>query len=91
VRIALGARPHDVVRMLFAGGLRLSVTGLVLGLPLSVIAMHVAAAEMSLPEINVTLVGSAIPLIVILIASLATWLPARKAATVDPMIALRTD
>jgi ABC-type antimicrobial peptide transport system permease subunit len=91
IRIALGARPSQVVRMLFASGLRLSVAGLVLGLPLSIIAMRLAAAEMVLPDINIAAVGAAVALGVIAVASIATWLPARHAATVPPLIALRAE
>jgi putative ABC transport system permease protein len=91
VRIALGARPQHVVRMLFWSGLRLSFTGLLLGLPLSIVAVHVAAAELTLPNVDITVVGAAIALVVIAVASIATWLPARHAATVHPMIILRAD
>ena len=91
IRIALGARPGRVVGMLFGGGLKLTMAGLLLGLPLSVAAMTVFAAEVRLPGVNVPLVGAAIALLVIAVASLATWIPARRAATVDPMIALRVE
>jgi predicted permease len=89
IRIALGARPGRVVRMLFQSGLWLSIAGLALGLPLSVLAMSIAARTAQLPDINIVVVGATIALLVIGVASFATWLPARRAASVDPMIALR--
>jgi hypothetical protein len=91
VRVALGARPQQVVRMLFGSGLRLSLAGLVLGLPLSAVALQVAQTQLHLPDVNIALVGAAIALLVIGVASVATWFPARRAASVDPVIALRTD
>jgi ABC-type antimicrobial peptide transport system permease subunit len=91
VRIALGARPQQVVRMLFWSGLRLSCAGLLLGLPLSIIAMKIIAAELTLPNVDMGLLGTAIALVVIVVASIATWFPARRAATVDPMIPLRAE
>ena len=91
VRVALGARPQQVVRMLFGSGLRLSLAGLVLGLPLSAVALRVAQTQLHLPDVSIPLVGAAIALLVIGVASVATWFPARRAASVDPVIALRTD
>jgi ABC-type antimicrobial peptide transport system permease subunit len=91
IRTALGARSGQVVRMLFGSGLRLSVAGLLLGLPLSVMAAYFAASEVRLPDVSVVGVGLAIAAIVIGVASLATWIPARRAATVDPTIALRAE
>jgi predicted permease len=91
VRVALGARPQQVVRMLFGSGLRLSLAGLVLGLPLSAVALQVVQTQLQLPDLNIPLVGAAIALLVIGVASVATWFPARRAASVDPVIALRAD
>ncbi len=91
IRIAIGARPRQVVRMFLAAGLRVSALGLVLGLPLSVVAMKLIANEISLPGVNIPLVGAAIALIVLAVATFATWLPARHAANIDPMVALRVD
>ena len=91
VRVALGARPQQVVRMLFGSGLRLSLAGLVLGLPLSAVALQVAQTQLQLLDVSIPLVGAAIALLVIGVASVATWFPARRAALVDPVIALRTE
>jgi putative ABC transport system permease protein len=91
VRIAIGARPREVVWMLFWSGLRLSLAGLVLGLPLSILVTKVAAMELTLPDIDIAIVGGATALAVVAVASIATWLPARHAAAVDPVVTLRTD
>jgi predicted permease len=91
VRVALGARPEQVVRMLFGSGLRLCLLGLALGLPLSAVAMQVVKTRLELLDVNIALLGLVIALLVIGVASLATWLPARQAARVDPMVALRAE
>jgi hypothetical protein len=92
IRIALGARPRQVIAMFFRSGLRLSILGIALGLPLSVVALHLLASSVdSTMPINVPVIGVAIAVVVIAVASLATWIPARKAAGVDPLIAIRVE
>jgi len=93
VRVALGARPRQVIGMFFMSGVRLSMLGVVLGLPLSVVALNFLATNFaeSVPPINMPLVGSAIAAVVIAVAALASWIPARKAAGVDPLVAIRTE
>ena len=91
VRLALGARPQQVVAMLFSSGVRLSVIGLLVGLPISMVVLKVLAQQARLPNINLALVGAAIGGVVVTVASIATWLPARHAARVDPMMSLRAD
>ena len=91
IRIALGARPGQVIGMFFTSGLRLSALGMALGLPLSVVALYLLASKVGKLPINVPLIGLAIAVVVMAIASLATWLPARRAAGVDPLIAIRVE
>jgi putative ABC transport system permease protein len=92
VRVALGARPQQVIRMFFMSGVRLSILGTVLGLPLSVVALYLIASQFaeSMP-INLPLVGAAIAVTVVAVASLASWIPARRAAVVDPLAAIRSE
>jgi predicted permease len=91
IRMALGARPRQVVTLLFTSGVRLSVIGLVLGLPLSVVALRMIATMARIPETSLTGVGLGIAAVVLAVASLATWLPARRASTIDPALTLRTE
>ena len=91
IRVAVGADRASVVRLVLGEGMRLAVIGTALGL--------VAAAGASqllkglLYNVNaldpVAFVG--VPLVLILVAALAVYLPARRAASVDPMKALKTD
>jgi predicted permease len=97
VRVALGAKPRRVVGLLFAQGIRLAGVGLLIGLPLSILALVLVArfgtgdGDLTAAGVNPTLIGGAIAAIVLAVASIATWLPARRAAAVDPMIALRSE
>ncbi|MEP6835694.1 MAG: ABC transporter permease [Gemmatimonas sp.] len=91
VRLALGARPQQVVSMLFSSGVRLSVIGLVIGLPVSMVVLKILAQQAQLPNISLAAVGAAIGAVVVTVASIATWLPARHAARVDPVQSLRAD
>jgi predicted permease len=92
VRVALGARPRQVIRLFFMSGVRLSMLGVVLGLPLSVVSLYLIASQFAdhVP-LNMPLVGLAIAAVVVGVAALASWIPARKAAGVDPLVAIRTE
>jgi putative ABC transport system permease protein len=91
VRMALGARPADVLRMVFGEGLRLVGVGIALGLGLS--ALMLPALSGLLFEVEaadpVSLAASVVLLIVV--AMLACWIPASRAVSVDPVTALRAD
>ena len=97
IRIALGAKPVEVVALLFRQGLWLSGLGLAIGLPLSVLGLAAIGQVMVLTGDNGALpfspagIGAIIAAVVIVVAAIATWLPARRAAIVDPMIALRAE
>jgi predicted permease len=97
IRIALGARPMEVAALLFRQGLKLGGLGLLIGLPLSIAALAMLGSATTITRDNGTMpaspaiIGGIIALVVLTVAAFATWLPARRAAVVDPMIALRTD
>jgi len=91
IRIALGAAQRQVVRLFVRQGLRLSAVGLLLGIGLSVALARVLASAF----VGVASAGmatfAAIAALVVGVTILASWIPARRAATVDPMVALRSD
>ena len=91
IRMALGARAGQVVGMLFAGGVRMSVIGLLIGLPLSVVALRALIVAVRGPQVSTALVGAGIAASVLIVAALATWIPARRAAVINPVIALRAE
>jgi ABC-type antimicrobial peptide transport system permease subunit len=89
VRMALGATTGDVTRMVLKGAFALVCAGLVVGVPLAVASQRVAASLV--PGLAVK---AAIPIgiagaIMIAVALLAAFLPARRAARVQPVTALR--
>jgi predicted permease len=91
IRTALGAQPGEVVRMFFAKGLALSAIGLALGLPLSMIVTRVLVTSLNWPITSSPMLGVATGAGVLMVASVAAWIPARRASTIDPLVALRTD
>ena len=78
--------------MFLVTGVKLGALGVLLGLPLSVAALYAitSSAAQDAPTSR-PLVGVAIAAIVMTVALLATWLPARRAAGVDPLIAIRAE
>ena len=94
IRLALGARPSGVVRMFFVSGLRMGAIGMLVGLPISMLALEVGISQGAIIVPNffsVSMVGIAVAAVVLAVAAAATWLPARKAATVDPATALKAE
>jgi predicted permease len=89
IRMALGARSRDILRMVMGQGLRLSLIGLGLGLIGSSILSHILRALLLGfgPLDPLTFAGSF--LVVMGTALLASYVPARRAARIDPMAALR--
>ena len=93
IRIAVGAKPMRVARMFLASGVRVSAIALALGLPISMGALHLALVQGTViaPQVNVWVVGIGIAVILLLVAAAATWIPARRAALVDPATTLRVE
>ena len=94
IRIAVGGRPQAVARMFLASGVKVGAIGLMLGLPLSMAGVKLAKLQGAIedaPGINVGVIGGVIALLLLGVAAAATWLPARRAAQVDPAATLRVD
>jgi len=89
IRLALGANRADVFRLVAGRGLSLTLIGLVLGLTAS--AMLTRALSSLLFEVSAfdPAVFAAMSLLLVTVALLACWIPARRAMRVDPMVALR--
>jgi putative ABC transport system permease protein len=92
IRMALGARAAQVAGGFVRQGLRLAAFGLVLGVPIALI-MRRAFTDL-LYDLDATVNGLALAAVaatLLLIVALASWLPARRAARVDPVNALRAE
>ena len=94
IRLALGASPSSLLGMMVGHGMKLTTVGLVIGLALALAAFgSIGAVRTLLPGISpmdpMTFV--AVPVVLAMIAFLATWIPARRAGKVDPLVALRVD
>jgi putative ABC transport system permease protein len=91
VRLALGAQRRDVVAMVVGQGLVLAVAGAVLGVVAAVALTRLMTSLLYDVTATDPLTFGAVSLLLLLVAIGASWLPARRATRVDPLIALRSE
>ena len=91
LRLALGAQIRDIVKLVLGGGLRTTLTGAVVGLIGACLLSYflkqklpVFGSDSVLPIVTATA-------LLVTVATLACWLPARRATKVDPTVALRAE
>jgi ABC-type antimicrobial peptide transport system permease subunit len=91
VRVALGAAPSGLLRLIVAEGVGLGVAGAIIGIAYAMLlATFVASMLYGVTRWDpVTLVG--VPLLLTLVAAAACLAPGRRAMRIDPMIALRAE
>jgi putative ABC transport system permease protein len=89
IRLALGARPGDIVRMVVWWGMRLVAVGIVSGALLSIGVRRLLSSLLFgvVPGDPIALIAAVIAMAIA--AGLASYLPARCAGSIDPMVALR--
>lgn len=91
IRIALGARPTSILQMVLGQGMLLTVLGVGIGVAGAVaLTGLVKSLLFEVPPTDV-LTFSAVGLTLLIAAALASYLPARRAAAIDPNVALRAD
>jgi putative ABC transport system permease protein len=91
VRMAIGARPADVVRMVLGEGGRLAIAGVVLGSVLALAGARLIRGLLFDVSATDPLTFAAVAVGLLTVALVASYVPARRATRVDPLIALRGD
>jgi putative ABC transport system permease protein len=91
VRLALGADARDVLGLVLRQGLRLALVGVGVGLLASFAVTRVMRTMLFDVSTTDPLTFVAIPLLLVGVALVASYLPARRATVVDPVVALRTE
>jgi putative ABC transport system permease protein len=89
IRIALGAAGRDLLRMVLGDGLRVAMAGVAVGLAGAWALSRFVASLLYGVRPNDPLTFATVPLLLLLVALLACYIPARRATRVDPMVALR--
>jgi len=89
IRIALGANNSDVLRLVIRQGMRLVAAGIVLGMAGAAAASQVVKGLLYGVSALDPMAFAGVSLFLAAVALLACWLPARQAAKVDPLVALR--
>jgi predicted permease len=91
VRMALGAQTGTVLRMVLAQGLRLVLGGIVIGFVAALVLSRFISSLLFGVKASDPLTYAGFALLLVAVALIACFIPARRAAKTDPMIALRTE
>ena len=89
IRLALGARRLDVLRLILAAGLKLALMGIALGVVISFAVTWLLTSLLFGVQATDLLTFAVLPVLLILVSLLACYIPARRATKVDPLEALR--
>jgi putative ABC transport system permease protein len=91
IRLALGAQPREVLALIVRHGLVFSLIGVVLGLIASFAATRILSNFLFAVTAHDPITFVVVSLVLVSITLLATYIPARRATKVDPMVALRCE
>jgi putative ABC transport system permease protein len=89
IRIALGARGADILRLVFSNAMATTVVGIVIGLGAALALTRLLQSLLYQVTATDPVVFATIPLLLLAVAAIATYLPARRAMKVNPITALR--
>jgi predicted permease len=91
IRMSLGADPDSVVRLLMTGGMRLVAIGAVLGLGVAFLGAQLISGLLYGVDARNPWVFLGVPLLLGTVALIAAWMPARRAARISPVAALKAE
>ena len=91
LRVALGAKRGDLLRMVLAQSAKLAIPGTIIGVILAMSLGRVVRGLVYQVSPTDPVIMTAVVLLVLFIALLASYIPARRAAATDPMTTLRTE
>lgn len=91
IRLALGAHPSTMAQSVVAQGARHAVLGVAIGVPAAFALSRLMSSLLFGVSSHDPLTFTVLPIAVVMVTSLACYLPARRAARVDPMIAIKQD
>jgi len=91
IRMAMGAKSQDVMRMVVREGMKMAVIGAAIGFAISLPLPKVFGAIFFDTHVSEPLLYLGVPLVILGVSTLATYIPARRAARIDPINALRQD
>jgi ABC-type antimicrobial peptide transport system permease subunit len=91
VRLAIGAAPPRIVRVILGEGLRLATMGVLLGLVGALAASRLTRSLVVDVSPSDPRILGAVSLVMLMVACLASFLPARRASAVDPIVVLRQE
>ncbi|HEU0178331.1 MAG TPA: ABC transporter permease [Blastocatellia bacterium] len=91
IRVALGAQTGDVLRMVLRHGLKLTALGLSIGLAAAYALTRYMRSQLFGVKAADPLTFAGVALLLVAVALMACWIPARRATKVDPLVALRSE
>jgi putative ABC transport system permease protein len=89
IRMSQGAQTKDILSLVLRGGLFMTLLGLVIGLPIAFVLARTMSALLFNVQAADPVSFIVLPLVLVAVAALACYLPARRAAQMDPLRALR--
>ena len=91
IRMALGARPNDVLNLVVGQGMRLTLVGVALGIGGALLATRILTRLLYGVSATDPATFTAIAMLITAVAFAASWVPARRATRTDPTLALREE
>ena len=91
IRLALGARPKEMARRVVTQGVWHAVAGVALGVPVAFLLSRVMSSLLFGVTTRDPLTFTVLPVLIVAVTTVACYLPARRAARVDPVLAIKQD